>query len=107
MYETLEEVFHLVVNYGILVLEIIGAIIIMISAVKALIGLLRKSSNSKMQLADGIATALGFLLGGEALKTIIAPDWQSIGTTCAILVMRAAMSILIHWEVSNEKKEHH
>jgi uncharacterized membrane protein len=32
------------------------------------------------------------------LKTIIAPDWKDIGMTCAILLMRAAMSLLIYWE---------
>ena len=31
---------------------------------------------------------------------------MEIGKTAAILLMRAAMSVLIHWEVTNEKKEH-
>ena len=98
MYQTIESVFEIVVVYGILILEIIGAIIILIAGVKALIALLGKTGNCKLIMGEGIATALSFLLGGEALKTIIAPDWSEIGMTCAILLMRAAMSLLIHWE---------
>lgn len=106
MYETIHHVFHTAVEYGVLLLEIIGAVLIFIAAVKGLILLIRKDPNSKIELAEGIATALGFLLASEALESIMSPDWQTIGTTCAILAMRAAMHVLIHWEVVNEKKEH-
>ena len=105
MYELLEGLFEIIVRYGILILETIGAAIILFSAVKALIGLFKHEPEFKIELAEGIATALGCLLGGEALKTIIAPNWEEIGMTCAILLMRAAMSVLIHWEVTNEKKK--
>ena len=105
MYELLEYVFHIVVEYGILILEMIGAVIILISAVRGLIGILKKEPHCRIALAEGITTALSFLLCGEALKTIIAPDWHDIGMTAAILLMRAAMSVLLHWEVTNEKKE--
>ena len=98
MYHTIEGLFKIIVQYGILILEAIGAFIILISAIRTLIGMLRKEHDSKIELAEGIATALSFLLGSEALKTIIAPDWKDIGMTCAILLMRAAMSLLIHWE---------
>lgn len=98
MYHVVEGIFKAVVQYGILILEAIGAFIILISAIRTLVGLLKKEPDSKIALAEGIATALSFLLGSEALKTIIAPDWKDIGMTCAILLMRAAMSLLIHWE---------
>ena len=98
MYHVVEGIFKTVVQYGILILEAIGAFIILISAIRTLVGLLKKEPDSKIALAEGIATALSFLLGSEALKTIIAPDWKDIGMTCAILLMRAAMSLLIHWE---------
>ena len=102
MYHIMETAFATVVQYGILLLEIIGAGIILVSSVRALDVLLRHRGNSKLMLADGIATALSFLLGSEALKTIIAPDWRDVGMTCAVLLMRAAMSILIHWETKHD-----
>lgn len=104
MYEFLERVFYALVGYGILILEIVGAALIIIAGVKAFIALVTKTGNCKLIMAEGIATALSFLLGGEALKTIIAPDWMELGMTAAILAMRAAMSVLIHWETHNEEK---
>ena len=98
MYHAIEGIFKAAVQYGILILEAIGAVIIFISAIRTLVGMMKKNPDSKIDLAEGIATALSFLLGSEALKTIIAPDWKDIGMTCAILLMRAAMSLLIHWE---------
>ena len=105
MYEVLEHVFWLVVRYGIMVLEMVSVIIILVSAARALASLLKHSGNSRLELAEGVATALSFLLGGEALKTIIAPDWNDIGMTGVILLLRAAMSVLIHWETKVEMQE--
>ena len=98
MLHTIESIFEIIVEYGILILEIIGAALILIAGVKALLALLGGKGDCRLIMGEGIATALSFLLGGEALKTIIAPDWKDIGMTCAILLMRAAMSLLIHWE---------
>ena len=105
MFELLEGIFEILVKYGILVLEAVGAVIIIVSAFKALVGLVKGSGNCRLELAEGVATALSFLLGGEALKTIIAPDWHDIGMTGVILLMRAAMSVLIHWETKVEMQE--
>ena len=103
MYETLEHVFVIVVKYGILLFEAIGVVILLVSAVKALARLLKSQSQSKLELAEGVTTALSFLLGSEVLKTIVAPDWTEIGMTCAVLLMRAGMAVLIHWESKHEK----
>ena len=104
MHEFLERVFFALVEYGILILEIVGAAIILVAGVKAFIALVTKTDNCKLIMAEGIATALSFLLGSEVLKTIIAPDWMDLGMTAAILAMRAAMSVLIHWETHHESK---
>ena len=105
MYEILESVFHVIVEYGILILEIVGAAIILIAGIRGIVGLVKHRRAFKIELASGIATALEFLLAGEALKTLITPDWQAIGMTCAILLMRASISLLVHWE-SKAEAEH-
>lgn len=103
MYEILEHVFYTAVQYGILLFETIGVVILLVTAVKALIKLVTSQSQSKLEMAEGITTALSFLLGSEVLKTIVAPDWTDIGMTCAVLLMRAGMAVLIHWESKHEK----
>ncbi len=105
MYETVEKVFERVLNYGITGVEIIGALIVFFYTFKALILLLQKNHPaSRDALTVGISTGLSFLLGSEVLKTIIAPDWSAIGMTCAILLMRAGMTLLVHWENTMEHK---
>ena len=103
MYEILEHILHGAVNYGILLLEGVGTAIILIAGFRALGDLIRGESHAcKLRLSVGITAALSFLLGGEVLKTIVALDWKGIGMTCALLLMRAAMVLLLHWESQHE-----
>ena len=77
----------------------------MVYAVRATFALFKSTYKCKRLLSTGITTALSFLLGGEVLKTIVAPDWKDIGMTCAILLMRAAVTVLLHWEHQQEEPE--
>jgi len=99
MLESISDVFSTVVRYGILFLEITGAVLIVINAVQALYHLIRgNKKQTREEMAEGITLGLSFLLGSEVLKTIIAPDWKDLGMVCAILLMRAMVSILLHFE---------
>ena len=105
MYVTLEHHFIRIVYYLIMVLEMIGVVILLVYAGKALVAVFKSTHRCKQLLSEGITTALSFLLGGEVLKTIVAPDWKDIGMTCAILLMRAGMTVLVQWEHTHEIKE--
>lgn len=99
MLETIDTVFERILNYAITGVEIVGALIILFYTVRALFCLLRKKHGvCRDFLTTGITTGLSFLLASEVLKTIIAPDWSEIGMTCAVLLMRAGMTLLVHWE---------
>lgn len=49
--------------------------------------------------------ALSFKLGGEILRTVVVRDMSEIMQVGAIIVLRAALTLLIHWEIKNEEKE--
>ena len=102
MFEQIEEIFRLVMKYGILVLEIVGAVLILYYSVRALVFLVKDMKKSRHEMATGITLGLNFLLGSEVLKTIIAPDWTEVGLTCAVLLMRAGITVLLHWENKHE-----
>ena len=104
MYVTLEHHFIEIVYYLIMVLEMIGVVILLAYAGKALVAVFKSTQRCKQLLAEGITTALSFLLGGEVLKTIVAPDWKDIGMTCAILLMRVVVTVLLHWESKHESE---
>ena len=105
MYETLEHSFANIVGYCIMAVEAVGVAILLVTAVRALVELFRDRKKSRHLLAEGITTALSFLLTSEVMNTIVAPDWKDIGMTCAILLMRAGMTVLVQWEHTHEIKE--
>ena len=99
MFESIEEIFREIVKYGVLALEIVGAVLVLFFSILALIELFKRDKQkSREQMVKGITLGLNFLLGSEVLRTIIAPDWNDIGMTCAVLAMRAGITVLLHWE---------
>ena len=99
VYEVAEQAFQLVVRYAILVLEAVGALIIIgYSALSVVRMLQRKKKAGHEALTEGVTSGLSFLLGSEVLKTIVAPGWTDIGMTCAIILMRAGVTVLLKWE---------
>ena len=65
----------------------------------------KNTQNIRLDLAQGIALALEFKMGGEVLRTVVVREWSELGILGAIIVLRAMLTFLIHWEIKNEKKE--
>ena len=57
-------------------------------------------------LAEGMSTALEFLMGAEILKTVSVPGMQELTVLGVIILMRVALSLLIHFELNQEEKRH-
>ncbi len=92
------------VQFGILLLEATGAVTLLISGVKSVVRLIKKQPHARLSMAQGIALALCFKLGGEVLRTVIVREWSELLVLGAIILLHAAMSILIHWEIKMEEK---
>ena len=71
IFEQISGIFDLVVNYLILIVEFIGIVILIYAVVSAVIGLIRRQPHTRLKLAEGIALALEFKMGGELLRTVI------------------------------------
>lgn len=97
-----EAYFHYGITLIIHVLELMGVIIILFGAVRDFFWYFTgRSSNIRLDLAQSMALGLEFKLGGEILRTVIARDWNEILTVGAIIVLRAALNFLIHWEINH------
>ena len=48
---------------------------------------------------------LEFKLGSEILRTVIVREWSEIAIVAGIIVLRSALTFLIHWEIKEEEKE--
>ncbi len=104
IFEKISGVFDIVVNYLILVVECIGIIILIYAIVSAVIGLIRRQEHVRLKLAEGIALALEFKMGGELLRTVIVREWNELLILGAIILLRAALTFLIQWEIKIERK---
>ena len=101
MVHILEEILHHVISYGILLFEYIGVIVLIIDGIQGVIGYIKRDSEMRLNLAQGMATALSFKLGGEILRTVIVQTIQEIAVVACIIVLRASLTFLIHWEIKH------
>lgn len=104
-YHTVEHIVEQVIEWAILLLESIGAGIIIVAGILGFVSYIRRDPYTKLHLAKGLAAGLEFKLGSEILRTVIVRDWSEISIVAGIIVLRAALTFLIHWEIKEERKD--
>ncbi|MDR3050382.1 MAG: DUF1622 domain-containing protein [Oscillospiraceae bacterium] len=86
-------------------LEIMGVVVLITGACKAFYLYFTRRGNVRLDLAQSMALALEFKLGGEILRTVVARNWNEILTVGAIIVLRGMLNFLIHWEIDHIKHD--
>lgn len=104
MLELLNFALAITVDYAILLFEYVGVIVLILTGFKGIYDYIRKNPLTKLNLAKGMAMGLEFKLGSEILRTVIIRDLSEIGIVAAIIAVRAALTLLIHWEIKNEEE---
>jgi uncharacterized membrane protein len=103
MLSQIEVIFQTIVEAGIMLLEFVGVAILIGTAVRCVISLVRHGDYVRLRLAEGIALALEFKLGAEVLRTVIVREWDEMLILGAVIALRGALTFLIHWEIKNEE----
>jgi len=99
--EPLEHNFENLVRVCILLIELAGIAVIVISMVR---GFIRKDEHTRISLAQGIMLGLEFKIGSEVLRSVIVTTWNELGTLAAIILLRSLLTLLLHWEIGEEEK---
>ena len=86
--------------------ELMGICIVAISTIRAFLqyihGLFTKTQcNIKALLANGLALSLEFKMAAEILKTVLVRDLEELIVLGAVIVLRALLSFLIHFEMKH------
>ena len=100
------DILHNVISRINLVLNIVGALIIIWGVIISLIAFLKSEIGDRsktMQLNETIRVRLGgylvlaleFFIAGDIIKTIITPTWESLGILGAIVVIRTVLSYFL------------
>ena len=106
MLEIMESILFIGITLIVHLLEIMGVIVILFGAVRDFIWYFTgRSVNIRLDLARSLALGLEFKLGGEILRTVIARDLGEIITVGAIILLRGALSFLIHWEIGHIEED--
>ena len=100
----LESTLEIIITLSIHVLECMGISIILVGAFKAIYGLARRKPGVRLKLAESMALALEFKLGGEILRTVQVRAWSEIAIVGAIILLRGVLNLLIHHEIKIEEE---
>lgn len=85
-------------------LEFAGVCVLLSTAVRSFYKWICKDGSCRLVLAEGIALALEFKMGGEVLRTVAVREWSELIILGAVIVLRGLLTFLIHWEIKNEQK---
>ncbi|MCC8026882.1 MAG: DUF1622 domain-containing protein [Clostridium sp.] len=104
LFHQLEAIFQVAIQYGILMLECTGACVLLTTSVRSILRYIKKDFHVQLFLAQGIALSLEFKLGGEVLRTVIVRQQSELFILGAVILLRGALTFLIHWEIKNEEE---
>lgn len=110
MNNILDTLIETVLPYIISVLEIMGIFVVAWTALHAFWeylqnAFLKKENDLQHHLATGLATALEFKMAAEILKTVLVRELSELVILGAVILLRALLSLLIHFEMKKSKKD--
>ena len=92
-------------EYAIILCDIIGMIVLLCAVISGFVRYFRRGAGkTKIRLVHGIALALEFKLAGEVLRTVTIRTIGELIVLAVIIILRAAMAVLLHWELKTESK---
>lgn len=104
MVEQLELILRHIVDIAILLFELMGVVVIIASGARGIYDYVKRNPAIRLNLAQGMALGLEFKLGSEILRTVVVRELSEVAIVAAIIVLRAALTFLIHWEIKVEQE---
>ncbi len=91
------------------VLELIGIVIIVVGSCRALVRLLqclfkKQPFHVVVDLGKALSLALEFKMGAEIIKTVIIHNLEELAILGVVIVIRALLAFIIHWEIRLEER---
>lgn len=107
--ELIIDFLHHLVQYcaeiGVALLELTSIFILVHHCIMGIKRYIQKDEHTRLKLAYGIALSLEFKLGGEVLRTLIIRNWMEMLLLGAIVVLCAAVTLMLHFEIKVEEEK--
>ncbi len=109
MENVLEIFIETILPYIISMLEIIGIFVVTWTAIKAFWeyiqnAFFKKQLDIQGHFSMGLATGLEFKMAAEILKTVLVREMEELFILGAVILLRAFLSVLIHFEMKHSTK---
>ncbi|NLI22910.1 MAG: DUF1622 domain-containing protein [Clostridiales bacterium] len=101
--DQVQSIFETAVRAAILLIELAGILVIVLSMARGLAGFLMRKEDTRIDLARGIMLGLEFKIGSEVLRSVIVSGWNELGTLAAVILLRSLLTLLLHWEINVEE----
>lgn len=105
----LKELLYPIAEVSAGILELIGIVIIIVGSFRALILLIKRMIEKKpfhvaTDLGKALSLALEFKMGAEIIKTVIIHNLEELAILGIVIVIRALLAFLVHWEMHLDEK---
>ena len=105
-----KDALHVLAEISASTLELVGIIIIIIGSCRALVRLVRSVMKKQpfrvvVDLGKALSLALEFKMGAEIIKTVIVHNLEELAILGVVIIIRALLAFIIHWEIQIEEKE--
>ena len=106
----LETAIEIILPYVIGLLEIMGIVVVAWSGITAFWEFIKdvvkhKRINFMFDFSQGLAAGLEFKMAAEILKTVLIREMSELLVLGAVILLRAVLSVLIHFEMKHSKDE--
>lgn len=105
-----KDILYLLAEIASSTLELVGILIIIIGSFRALVRLFKclvkkHPFHVVIDLGKALSLALEFKMGAEIIKTVIIHNLEELAILGVVIVIRALLAFIIHWEIRTEQKE--
>lgn len=104
----IEELLSQVLLLAVHMLEVFGAIIILYAGTGTFLRFLRTSKDgreARLTFARYLVFGLEFKMAGEILRTVIVRTMNEVIILASVVFLRAALNLIVHWEIRQEKQD--
>ncbi len=104
-----KEALYILAEISASTLELIGILIIIIGSFRALVRLIKSVMKKQpfhvvVDLGKALSLALEFKMGAEIIKTVIIHNLEELAILGVVIIIRALLAFIIHWEIRIEDK---
>ena len=105
-----KDLLYLLAEISASTLELIGILIIFIGSCRALVRLVgcvvkKHPFHVVVDLGKALSLALEFKMGAEIIKTVVIHNLEELAILGVVIIIRALLAFIVHWEIRTEQKE--